>query len=121
VSRAGKPAAADHGCLPAEHLARIRPPSVHLADGRALFDLFGKGLTLLRFTDIDVEPVVEAARQRGVPLEVVDVRDPHARGLYERDLVLIRPDQHVAWRGNAVPREPASIVDRIRGTSTATV
>ncbi|MFE9323402.1 hypothetical protein ACIHDR_40560 [Nocardia sp. NPDC052278] len=45
----------------------------------------------------------------------IDIRDDHARALYERDLVLIRPDQHVAWRGNAAPTDPLSIVDRIRG------
>ncbi|WP_373283141.1 aromatic-ring hydroxylase C-terminal domain-containing protein [Nocardia vinacea] len=49
------------------------------------------------------------------PLDVVDIRDDHARALYERDLVLIRPDQHVAWRGNAAPTDPLPIVDRIRG------
>jgi hypothetical protein len=50
-----------------------------------------------------------------VPLDVVDVRDAHAHALYERDLVLIRPDQHVAWRGNREPADPLDVVDRIRG------
>lgn len=92
-----------------------RPPSVHLADGRALFDLLGPGFTLLRFAGIDVQPLVDAAERRGVPLEVVDIRDDHARRLYERDLVLIRPDQHVVWRGNALPDAPVRVVDRVRG------
>jgi hypothetical protein len=92
-----------------------RPPSIHLDDGRALFDLFGSGFTLLRFTDADVQPLVDAAAQRGLPLTVLDLEDPRARRLYERDLVLIRPDQHVAWRGNALPSHPVEIVDRVRG------
>jgi 2-polyprenyl-6-methoxyphenol hydroxylase-like FAD-dependent oxidoreductase len=92
-----------------------RPPSVYLNDGRALFDLFGKGFTLLRFADVDAEPLAEAARQRGVPLDVVDVRDDHARRLYERDLVLVRPDQHVAWRGDRLPDGPDRLVDLVRG------
>ncbi|MFJ9363748.1 hypothetical protein ACIRRA_04910 [Nocardia sp. NPDC101769] len=50
-----------------------------------------------------------------MPLDIVDIRDPHARALYERDLVLIRPDQHVAWRGNAAPAGPLAIIDRVRG------
>ncbi|MGW0705923.1 FAD-dependent monooxygenase [Streptomyces sp. NPDC002643] len=93
-----------------------RPPSVLLEDGRALFDLFRPdGFTLLRFADLDVGALVDAAAERGVPLAVVDVRDPHARALYERDLVLVRPDQHVAWRGDTAPADPLYVVDRLRG------
>ncbi|MBU6529657.1 FAD-dependent monooxygenase [Streptomyces mayonensis] len=93
-----------------------RPPSVLLQDGRALFDLFHHhGFTLLRFADHDVTALTAAAAERGVPLEVVDVRDVHTRALYERDLVLIRPDQHVAWRGDTAPLEPVRVMDRIRG------
>jgi hypothetical protein len=35
--------------------------------------------------------------------------------LYERKLVLVRPDGHVAWRGDALPAEPQNLVDRVRG------
>jgi hypothetical protein len=35
--------------------------------------------------------------------------------LYEQPLVLVRPDGHVAWRGGAVPAEPAALVDHVRG------
>ncbi|WP_040785865.1 aromatic-ring hydroxylase C-terminal domain-containing protein [Nocardia pneumoniae] len=63
----------------------------------------------------NVDGLVDAAARRGVPLDVVDVRDDHARALYERDLVLVRPDQHVAWRGDSAPGEPLVVVDRIRG------
>lgn len=92
-----------------------RPPSVLLADGRALFDLLSPGFTLLRFADHDVTALVDAAAERGLPLDVVDVRDSHARTLYERALVLVRPDQHVAWRGDAPPTDPLHVIDRIRG------
>lgn len=43
------------------------------------------------------------------------VADAHARELYERDLVLLRPDQHVAWRGNAGPGDPGVVIDTARG------
>jgi hypothetical protein len=92
-----------------------RPPSVFLADGCALFDLFGKGFTLLRFTDVDINPLAQAAKQRCVPLDVVDVRDAHARCLYERDLVVFRPYQHVAWRGHQPPPDPLQLIDKVRG------
>jgi 2-polyprenyl-6-methoxyphenol hydroxylase-like FAD-dependent oxidoreductase len=94
-----------------------RPPSLFLEDGRAIFDLFGLGFTLLRFADVDVDSLVAAAADRGIPLAIVDIRDDHARVLYERDLVLIRPDHHVAWRGDAVPNHPGAILDRIRGAT----
>lgn len=94
-----------------------RPPSVFLEDGTALFDRFGPGFTLLRFADVGVERLVDAARERGVPLWVVDLRDDHARSLYERDLVLIRPDQHVAWRGDHAPENAGAVVDRVRGAA----
>jgi hypothetical protein len=92
-----------------------RPPSVQLADGRTLYDLFGTGFTLLRFREVDVSAFVQAAEERSMPLHVVDVVDSHARALYERDLVLVRPDQHVAWRGDECPDDSAAILDHVRG------
>ncbi len=94
-----------------------RPPSLFLEDGQAIFDLLGLGFTLLRFADLDVDTVAAAAAERGMPLRVIDIRDHHARRLYERDLVLIRPDQHVAWRGDTVPDNPGAILDRVRGAA----
>jgi hypothetical protein len=39
-----------------------------------------------------------------VPLRVLDLADvPGLRGRLGADLVLVRPDQHVAWRGDTVP------------------
>ena len=93
-----------------------RPPSVILEDGSFLFDRFGRGFTLLDFTDDrDASRLVKAAAASGVPLDRVVIRDQQARQLYERNLVLIRPDQHVAWRGDRVPDNPTAIVDRVRG------
>jgi hypothetical protein len=45
----------------------------------------------------------------------VAITDPVVRDLYERDLVLIRPDQHVAWRGNAAPTRPEELLARVTG------
>lgn len=93
----------------------MRPPNVYLPDGRQLFDLLCTGFTLLRFADHPVDALVAAAAERSVPFEVVDIRDAHARELYERDLVLLRPDHHVAWRGDAPPTDPLRVIDRVRG------
>ncbi|AEG50179.1 2,4-dichlorophenol 6-monooxygenase [Sphingobium chlorophenolicum L-1] len=93
----------------------VRAPHLFLTDGTAIFDRFGSWFTLLAFTDADCGPLVDAAEQRGVPLTVVRIEDAHARAIYERDFVLVRPDQHVAWRGDAMPADPLTVIDRIRG------
>jgi 2-polyprenyl-6-methoxyphenol hydroxylase-like FAD-dependent oxidoreductase len=93
----------------------VRAPHVFLSTGEALFDLLGPDFTLLAFSDTDVTAFVDAASKRGVPLTVVRIRDPHVRHVYERDLVMVRPDQHVAWRGQKLPSDPLAVIDRIRG------
>jgi hypothetical protein len=77
-----------------------RPPHVWLEDGRSLFDLFGPEWTLLQFGGAPARAAgfKAAARRFGVALEVLRLDWPHARALYESDLILIRPDQIVAWR-----------------------
>jgi hypothetical protein len=54
--------------------------------------------------------------ERGAPLDVVTIEMPQARELYGRDLTLIRPDQHVAWRGDALPSDPAELLARVTGS-----
>ena len=94
----------------------MRAPHVYLADGSAIFDRFSyEGFTLVRFTEVDASPLLEAARAAGVPVELLDIRDANAHGIYECHLVLVRPDQHVAWRGDTIALDPASIISRIRG------
>jgi FAD binding domain/Aromatic-ring hydroxylase, C-terminal len=92
-----------------------RVPSVRLADGRMVFDLFGTGFTVVDFTsDKRGAALVEQARTRGVPMSHVALSDPPARRVWERDLVLVRPDQHVAWRGDA-PGDWGAVLDRATG------
>lgn len=93
-----------------------RTPHLWLEDGRSLYDACGSGFTLLRFDPaIDTRTLEDAARQRRVPLAVLDVRSPEAPALYREKLVLSRPDQHVAWRGDRCPEQPLGLMDRVRG------
>ncbi len=74
-----------------------RLPSIFLRDGTALYDRLGPWFTLLRFGDADPTPLIDAAP---APLEIVVIDDPALAAIYEAKLVLVRPDTHVAWRGN---------------------
>jgi hypothetical protein len=58
---------------------------------------------------------------RGVPLNTVNIADPAIAALYERVLVLVRPDGHVAWRGDRPPIDPLAIVDHVRGADAPAV
>lgn len=83
-----------------------RAPHVWLSEGRSTLDLFGRGFVLLRFAE-DAAEETEALRagagRRGMPLEVQDIRNRQAAELYAARLVLVRPDGHVAWRGEHLP------------------
>jgi hypothetical protein len=94
-----------------------RTPHVWLRDGRSLDDALGADFTLLRFDRaLDVSEFQRAAALRGVPLAVLDVDTDET--VYPEKLVLSRPDQHVAWRGNAPPRDPLALIDRVRGAGS---
>ncbi|MGZ3410749.1 MAG: FAD-dependent monooxygenase [Xanthobacteraceae bacterium] len=93
-----------------------RAPHAWLKDGRSTLDLFGRGFTLLRFSGAPgVDALIAACLARGVPLEVVDLDEEEIAALYERKLVLVRPDGHVAWRGDRLPTGATLLTDRIRG------
>lgn len=95
-----------------------RAPHVWLEEDVSVFDRLGRDFSLLRFNPgIDARPLVAAAGARGLPLEVVDVASAQARELYGRDLVLVRPDHHVAWRDNALPEVPGELLARATGYS----
>jgi 2-polyprenyl-6-methoxyphenol hydroxylase-like FAD-dependent oxidoreductase len=92
-----------------------RAPHVWLGDGRSTLDLFGRGFVLLRFGEAATRALEQAAKRRSVPLNVVDVDAPQAAALYERRLVLVRPDGHIAWRGDTLRLDADALIDRVRG------
>jgi hypothetical protein len=93
-----------------------RTPHLWCDDGRSLYDAMGPEFTLLQLdSSIDTTPLEAAAQFRGMPLVVLDVATSAARGIYGHRLVLSRPDQHVAWRGDALPFDCLALIDRVRG------
>src|SRR3954447_3888412 len=93
-----------------------RLPHVWLPDGSSIYDLLGEDFTLIRLgPTADADALSAAAARLGVPLRVLDLPHlPRLRTLYEADLVLVRPDQHVAWRDGAVD-DPAALLRRVIG------
>ena len=88
-----------------------RLPHVWLDDGTPMQDRIPDGYTILKLgnTKADASGLERAIRARGAPVTVLDVPDQVARDIYGHDLILLRPDLHVVWRGNARPRMPAEV------------
>jgi len=85
------------GCLAPHHW---------MDDTVSLYDLFGEGFTLLVLDEqADPEPALRDSAATGTPLKILPIADASVRGMYGAPLVLIRPDQHVAWRGNTWPQD----------------
>jgi hypothetical protein len=82
---------------------------------RSTLDEFGQGFVLMSWgASKEAEAIAEAARQRGLPLRVVQGSRETAP-LYEYKLVMVRPDGHVAWRADTAPANSLDMVDRLRG------
>ena len=107
----------DHGLYAASTWPGVRAPHAWLKDGRSTLDLFGKGFTLLNLSgkNAGTTRIANVASAIGLPLEFITLDEPGVRAAYERDFVLIRPDGHVAWRGDALPENAAAIIDKVRG------
>lgn len=85
--------------------------------GSSLFDRFGQYFTLLRVgaNPPDVASLQAAAARAGVPLTVRDIDHADAATLYERRLILIRPDHHICWRGDDVPQDADGLIATVTG------
>jgi 2-polyprenyl-6-methoxyphenol hydroxylase-like FAD-dependent oxidoreductase len=76
-----------------------RLPSTFLKDGTALYDRLGTYFTLIDFRGSDLSAFVEAAARRQIPLSILQLDEPDLKGVYGQDMLLVRPDHHIAWRG----------------------
>ncbi len=95
-----------------------RLPHVWLDDGTAMQDRIPvEGYTLLRLggTQTPTEPLEMALESHGPPVTVLDIPDRVVREVYGHDLVLLRPDMHVVWRGNTLPEDSKGIATTATG------
>lgn len=94
-----------------------RAPHGWVSEDKSTIDLFGQNFVLLTFNGSRSEGagLVDAAAALSLPLDLVEIDDPDLAALYEHKLVLVRPDGHVAWRGDAGPKDPLKVIDIVRG------
>jgi 2-polyprenyl-6-methoxyphenol hydroxylase-like FAD-dependent oxidoreductase len=103
------------GSYEASSVPGCRTPYFELEGGTPLYDALGTGYTMLRFdANVDVRNFEALASARGMPLQIVDIKSQDSRrSVYSHKLVLSRPDQHIAWRGDALPENVAGLIDKI--------
>ncbi|AMK26522.1 FAD-dependent monooxygenase (plasmid) [Sphingobium sp. SJ10-10] len=92
-----------------------RLPLIYLGEGHPLYDDLGLELTLLVSDGGDPAPFVAAAEGLAVPLSTLMVTQESAIRMLEKRFVLVRPDHHVAWRGDVIPDDAKSILEQVTG------
>ncbi len=95
-----------------------RAPHAWLAPDESILDTFGRGFVLVRAPHAGPTAALEeAARAHDVPLRVLVLTDDTIASAYEAPFVLVRPDGHVAWRGESIPGDGRDLIDAVRGGS----
>lgn len=100
----------------------VRLPHCWLAPGKSIHDVIGTdGFTLIRLRGdgAGTAALARALAEKGAPFATLDLMDDRLRGLYGTDLILVRPDLHIVWRGNALPTDMAALTDVVTGRPVA--
>jgi 2-polyprenyl-6-methoxyphenol hydroxylase-like FAD-dependent oxidoreductase len=94
-----------------------RLPHVFLDDGTPIHDRIPEGYTILRLgrSQADTDGLVQAFHSYGAPVGVLEIPDEAPRAVYGFDLLLLRPDMHVVWRGNRPPEDPKLLAAVVTG------
>jgi 2-polyprenyl-6-methoxyphenol hydroxylase-like FAD-dependent oxidoreductase len=95
----------------------VRMPHAWVAPDVSILDGFGRSYTVLNFgQDVSAgNAITSALHDIGAPVQEEIIDDPRLRALYGRDLFLLRPDLHIAWRSNAAPNDPAQLAAHVTG------
>ena len=88
-----------------------------LSDLKSTLDHYGRGFCLVHRGDIDVSAFSAAASERNIPFSNLQLAGKDQEVLYEKALVLVRPDGQVAWRSDELPSDPGAILDLARGSA----
>jgi 2-polyprenyl-6-methoxyphenol hydroxylase-like FAD-dependent oxidoreductase len=97
----------------------VRLPHIWVKPGVSINDLIGRNYAVLRMgSKVEVvDAIVAAFKQIGAPISVLDFPEDRFRALYGCDYFLVRPDLHIAWRGNELPADPAKLAAVATGYS----
>ena len=95
----------------------VRLPSIVLPDGVPIFDSLGRWFTLVCVGVFPGDALKAAAARRGIPLDVLKLDAAEAAKAYGRGLLVVRPDQQIAWRGGACDdlRAADAVMSRVLG------
>jgi hypothetical protein len=108
--------------LPTRYTASARPgarlPHFYFPDGASIYDRLGRGFTLLNLSGVATADAVVAARGRGIPLCVLPILESNIAAFLGAHFVLVRPDQHIAWRGDVLPRNFGRILAQAVGAAS---
>lgn len=87
-----------------------------LRDGRSLYDALGQDYTLLRLdAETAIEPLLQCAKNMQMPLHVLELTAESTPDCYSHRLLIVRPDQHVAWRGDVLPDDLEALLSKLCG------
>lgn len=101
---------------PGHHLAPLK-----LSSGKNVFEELGRGFTLLAFGDDNgaADAFERSAKTLGVPFKLVRDTFADGRTKYEAPLILVRPDQFVAWTGERAPSDADAVMAKVTGRGAA--
>ena len=97
-----------------------RVPHVWMDDGMSLFDKLGPEYTLLCLDkSIDVSELEQVSKSMGFPLDILNLEGKANTNVFDVPLVMVRPDQHIAWHGTQLPSDLTGLIKHIRGSNMA--
>lgn len=114
ASEAVEPAFDPERCQPST-APGCRFPNYYLNSGHPIADLFGRGFTLLAIGAVEIGRIDAFAQAIGMPLEIVRLEEEPVTERLEGRIILVRPDHHIAWRGEHKPADWRPILQRIVG------
>ena len=92
-----------------------RAPHVWLTSNESILDLFGFWFTLLNFSGVNTGEFLVIAKKLKMPFKIERITNQEAKSMYEKNLVLVRPDGHVCWRSNEMPIDIEELLNQVRG------
>ncbi|MBC9954208.1 FAD-dependent monooxygenase [Leucobacter sp. cx-42] len=99
-----------------------RMPHVWLRDGSSAYDGLGKWYTLVNAAgDADAGAAwAAAATAAGLPTAFLDLAELELPAAFSTEYLIVREDQHVAWRGDELPANITAFVQRLGARPDAT-